>query len=85
MAENYQEIQNTFSKRQKIKQLLEKEALKVEYLWKNSCLFTDFIASYFVLSLYSSKSFSRTSLRRRFELIQIFKAPTTGCDEGFPV
>ena len=86
MAANYQEIQNTFSKRQKMKQLLEKEVLNVEYLWKNSCLFTsDFIASYFVLSLYSSKSFLRTSLRKRFQLIQIFKAPTTGCDVGFPV
>ena len=53
MAANYQEIQNTFAKSQKIKQFLEREALNIEYLWKSSCLFTsDFIASYFVLSLY---------------------------------
>ena len=53
MAANYREIQNTFSKSQKIKQFLETEALNVEYLWKCSCLFTSgFIASYFVLSLY---------------------------------
>ena len=32
MAANYREIQNTFSKRQKIKQFLEREALNVEYL-----------------------------------------------------
>ena len=53
MAANYRGIEHTFSKRQKIKQLLEREALNVEYLWNSSCLFTsDFIASYFVLSLY---------------------------------
>ena len=51
MAANYQEIQNTFSKSQKIKQFLER--VNVEYLGKSSCLFThDFIALYFVLSLY---------------------------------
>ena len=39
-------------KSQKIKEFLEREALNIEYLWKASCLFTsDFIASYFVLSL----------------------------------
>ena len=32
MAANYREIQNTFSKRQKIKQFLEREALNVGYL-----------------------------------------------------
>ena len=32
MAANYREIQNTCSKRQKIKQFLEREALNVEYL-----------------------------------------------------
>ena len=55
MAANYREIQNTFSKGQKIKQFefLERDALNVEYLWKSYCLFTsDFIASCFVLSLY---------------------------------
>ena len=53
MAANYRGIQNTFSKSQKIKQFLERGALNVEYLWKGSGLFTsDFIASYFVLSLY---------------------------------
>ena len=42
-----------FSKSEKIKQFLEREALNVAYLWKSSRLFTyDFIASYFVLSLY---------------------------------
>ena len=32
MTANYWEIQNTFSKRQKITQFLEREALNVEYL-----------------------------------------------------
>ena len=53
MAANYQEIQNTLWKSKKIKQVLEREALNVEYLWQSSCVFTsDFIALYFVLSLY---------------------------------
>ena len=46
MVANYREIENTFSKSQKIQQFLEREALNVEYLWKSSCLFTfDFTAS----------------------------------------
>ena len=70
----------------KIKQFLEREALNVEFLWRSSSLFTsDFIASYFGLSLHSSKASLRISLRKRFELIQIFKALTTGCDVGFYV
>ena len=54
MAATYREIQNTFSKSRKIKQFLaEREALNVKYLWESSCLFSsDFIAPYFVLSLY---------------------------------
>ena len=49
VAGNYRETKNkTVSKRQKIKPLLEREALKVEYLWKSSYLFTSvFNASYF--------------------------------------
>ena len=40
-------------KSEKIKQFLEREALNVEYLWKSFCLITsDFITSYFALSLY---------------------------------
>ena len=65
------------SKSQKIKPLLNTEALSIEYLWKISCLFTsDFIASYFVLSLHFQQCFLiiRTSLCRRFELIEIYKA-----------
>ena len=50
---NYREIKKAVAKRQKVKPLLEREALSVEYLWESSCLFTsDFIASYFVLSVH---------------------------------
>ena len=39
-------INKLFQKSKDIKLFLEREALKVEYLWKSSCLFTsDFIAS----------------------------------------
>ena len=87
MEANYREIQNTVLKRQKIKQFLEGEALNVEYLWKSSCLFTsDFIASSALFChCVSSIDFLRTSLRKRFELTQIFKTLTTGCDVGFCV
>ena len=48
----------TVSKSQKVKPLLKKEALHVEYLWKSFCLFTsDVVASYFVLSLYFLQCF----------------------------
>ena len=78
MVANYCEIQNTFSKSQKIKQFLEREALNVEYLWKSSSLFTsDLIASYFVLSLFLAKL--------SYELRSVNKALTTGCDVGFCV
>ena len=38
MVANYREIQNTFSKNQKIKQFLEREALNVRHLWKKKSL-----------------------------------------------
>ena len=54
------------------------------YLWKSSNFCTsDFIASYFVLSPISSNVLSRASLRKRFVLIEKFKAPATGCDPSF--
>ena len=50
---NCREIQKAVPKCLKRKQLLERETLNVEYLWKSSYLFTsDFISPYLVLSLY---------------------------------
>ena len=57
-------FKNCLKKGWKIKLLLEKEALNVEYLWKSSYLFTSaFIVSYFVLSLYFKHRFLTDELR----------------------
>ena len=78
------EIQNTCSKRQKIKQFLEREALNVEYLWKVPvCLPLTLSPRTLFCHCISSKAFLRTSLRKRFEVIQIFKAQTAGREVGF--
>ena len=70
--------QNTF-KKSKDKAVPGKRSF--EYLWKSSCLL---LPSTLFCHCISSKAFLRlTSLGKRFELIQIFKALTTGCDVGF--
>ena len=70
----------TLPKSLKIRPSLEGEALNIENLLKSSYLFTsDFITSYFVSSRVSYSAFFGTSLRKRFVLIQIFKALATGC------
>ena len=84
MAANYREIQNTFSKSQKIKQFLERKALNVEHLWENSCLFT-ILWLYRLVLCFVTVFLAKLSYELRFELIQIFKALTTGCDVGFCV
>ena len=86
MAANYREIQNTFSKSQKIssswKEKLQtlsiggKVPVRLPLALSPRTLFCHCI---------SSQAFLQTSLRKRFELIQIFKAQTTGFDVGFCV
>ena len=84
MAANYREIQNTFRKSQKIKQFLEREALNISICGKVPvCLPLTLSPRTLFCHCVSSKAFLRTSLRKRFELIQIFKAQTTGCDVVF--
>ena len=59
------------------------EGLNVEYLWKSFYLCTtDFIVWYLFCH---RNAFFGTSLRKRFELIQIFKAQTTWCVVAFSV
>ena len=70
--------QNTVSKSQKTKQLLVREAEKVPV-----CLPLTLLPRTLFCHSISSKAFLRTSLRKRFELIKIVKALTTGCDVGF--
>ena len=84
MAANCREIQYTFAKSLKINQLLEREALTLS-VYGNVPVCLPLTLSPRTLSCHciSSKAFLRTSLHKRFELRQIFKALTTGCDVGF--
>ena len=86
MEANYRDFQNAFTKSQKVKQFMERETLNVEYPWKSSCLFTSNLSPRTLFfHCISSKAFLRTSLGKRFELIQISKALTTECDVRFCV
>ena len=78
----------TVSKSREIRPLLEREALNVEHkiCGKVSiCLPLTLLPRTLFCHFISSNVFFRTSLRKRFELTQIFKALTTGYDVGFNV
>ena len=83
---NYREIRKPISKSHKVKSLLEREALNVEYLEKSSSyLFTsDFMASYFVfVNVFLVIVFFRPSLHERLELMQIFIICSVDCSQTF--
>ena len=79
MVANYRETRNAR------KQFLEREALNVICGKVPVCLPLTLSPRTLFCHRISSKAFLLTSLRKRFELIQIFKALTTGCNVGFCV
>ena len=87
LPENYREItKKTVSKSQKIKPFW-KEKLLTFRIWGNSKVPIGLLLTLSPRTLFchciSSNDFSPTSLQKRSELIQIFKAIATGCEVGF--